>query len=349
MCTRIFNNLKADSPMTARNMDWLWPVNAYFYTFPAGANCRGMDLDYAREIGISESQIFNWRSKYSSISSLMGDKSQGFAAVDGLNDQGLVANGLYDESGTYTEPTREGQYLSANRWVQFALDSFKNVNEAAEYFSSQAVNIVPQPLPDPSNMPSLLHLTLSDSSGDSAIIEIQEGNFVVYHDRDFRVATNEPDYATQQTLLAYWRYIWGLNSNASTENPISSAPGGNSPTQRFERASYYLSFADKATSHHEALTQARSLVASCAVPVGFNPYHENEASYTIWANTADHIGGKYFLTNTTSMNTVWLSFEEPITTCQHVFLQQEKCATPVPGVTAGDVSSLLRECSNPFS
>ncbi|OOE52678.1 hypothetical protein BZG12_09815 [Salinivibrio kushneri] len=43
MCTRIFNNLNPQYPITARNMDWFWPINTYFYRFPKGMKSRGLD------------------------------------------------------------------------------------------------------------------------------------------------------------------------------------------------------------------------------------------------------------------------------------------------------------------
>ncbi|ENT6806968.1 hypothetical protein ACIL2K_000394 [Vibrio vulnificus] len=39
--------------MTARNMDWYWPVNTYFYAFPRGTVNRGLSAESAAEFYIA--------------------------------------------------------------------------------------------------------------------------------------------------------------------------------------------------------------------------------------------------------------------------------------------------------
>ncbi len=349
MCTRIFNNLNDKFPVTARNMDWYWPVNTYFYAFPKGTVNRGLSAESAAELHIAQQQVLQWTSKYASLTTVMGSNKKGYAAVDGLNEAGLAVNGLYDSHVSYGPTDGKGHFLSANRWVQFVLDQFANVQQAIQYFATQDITIVSELLPDTSDTQSHLHLALSDAEGNSGVIEVRNGCFELYESRHDTVVTNQPDYETQRLLTAYWQYIWGQRPNAPVEHPVYSAPGGNSATQRFERASYYFTFAQPAQKRREAVYQAKSMVAACSVPVHFNPYHAEKASYTIWTNLADHHKKIYSLSSTVSMNTLSLHFSPELTTCRRLLLQKEKSTKSACPIKAGDVTDHLVICDNPFS
>lgn len=348
MCTRIFNNLNRQYPVTARNMDWFWPINTYFYRFPKGTISRGLSAKSASQLGISNQQVLQWRAEYASLVTVMGSDKKGYAAVDGLNEAGLAVNGLYDSDVSYGPATGDGQFLSANRWVQFVLDCFANVHQTIQFFTSNTITIVSERLPDTSETDSHLHLSLSDADGNAGVIEVRDGVFQLYESHDDTVVTNQPNYKTQQTLNAYWTYTWGLDPNNPIAHPVYSAPGGNSATQRFERARYYLTFSQPAQNRREAVYQARSLVATCAVPVNFNPYHTEKASYTIWTNVADHRKHVYYLSNTLTMDSVWINFSSDHQDCQRLQLQKEKSTKSACPVQSGDVSRYLTGCENPF-
>ena len=54
-----------------------------------------------------------------------------------------------------------------------------------------------------------LHLSMSDATGDSAIIEYIEGKQVIHHDRKYQVMTNSPAFEKQLALDEYWKSIGG--------------------------------------------------------------------------------------------------------------------------------------------
>lgn len=148
-------------------------------------------------------------------------QSQGYAAVDGLNEAGLAVNGLYDSHVNYGPTDGKGHFLSANRWVQFVLDRFANVQQAIQYFATRNITIVSELLPDTSDTQSHLHLALSDAEGNSGVIEVRNGRFDLYESRHDTVVTNQPDYETQRMLTAYWQYIWGQRPNVPVEHPVT--------------------------------------------------------------------------------------------------------------------------------
>jgi penicillin V acylase-like amidase (Ntn superfamily) len=64
------------------------------------------------------------------------------------------------------------------------------VTEAVEAQKTLAFQIDSLILPN--GFPTLVHLSLSDKSGDSAVIDYISGVPKIYHDKRFTVMTNEP-------------------------------------------------------------------------------------------------------------------------------------------------------------
>ncbi|NWK73595.1 linear amide C-N hydrolase [Acinetobacter sp. SwsAc6] len=54
-----------------------------------------------------------------------------------------------------------------------------------------------------------MHLSLSDATGDSAIIEYLAGKQVIHHDASYQVMTNSPIFDQQLALNQYWKQIGG--------------------------------------------------------------------------------------------------------------------------------------------
>jgi len=351
MCTRILNSLDRDFPVTARNMDWFNPINVHFYTFPKGQTKFGLSKPFCIAHNLNRKEVLSWNSAYASISSVMGDDIRGFATVDGMNSEGLAVNALYDTDASYTpiEYRVSASKLSVRRWAQFSLDCFYDVKSAVKYFTQNDLLLVNEHVPDGSNMEGRLHLALSDSSGDSAIIEVRDGAFKIHHNMQYCVVTNQPSYDMQLNLDTYWQYVWG-KSETKNDHPVYTAPGGNTSTQRFERASYYLSFSESAKSKKDAVTQARSLVATCSVPEHFNPEQKDHASYTIWSNISAHKMQTYYFLNTFTMSSVWLNFAKLISQCQRVSLVEIADNGDVNCLPlSGNVSSQLVPCKDPYS
>lgn len=56
----------------------------------------------------------------------------------------------------------------------------------------------------------LLHLSISDATGDNAIFEYINGELKIHHDRSYQVMTNSPVFDQQLALNDYWKNIGGL-------------------------------------------------------------------------------------------------------------------------------------------
>jgi penicillin V acylase-like amidase (Ntn superfamily) len=116
------------------------------------------------------------------------------------------------------------------------------------------------------------HLSISDASGDSAILEYLDSKLVIHHGPQYRVMTNSPTYDQQLALNAYWDLIGG----------DKMLPGTISAADRFVRLSYHLKASPKFKDRDLAVASAFSQIRTISVPLGMSdPDHPNISS-TLW-------------------------------------------------------------------
>jgi penicillin V acylase-like amidase (Ntn superfamily) len=184
------------------------------------------------------------------------------------------------------------------QWVQYYLDNYATVAEAVEAQKSMTFQI--EPLILPNGYPTLVHVSLSDKSGDSAVIEFINGKAQIYHDKRFTVMTNEPTYDKQIENLKQYRTFGG-------DKPL---PGERTPTDRFVRAAYYASGLPKPVSEAEAAAFVFSVIRNVSVPFGLgDPDRPNVAS-TIFRTVQDLTGQRYYFESTYAPNVVWVDYSK---------------------------------------
>src|SRR5690606_40020271 len=108
------------------------------------------------------------------------------------------------------------------------------------------------------NRLATLHLSLSDASGDSAIIEYIEGKQVIHHRRAYQVMTNSPVFEKQLAMEEYWKQVGGT----------VMLPGTNRASDRSARAMFYANAIPKSTHEHESLASDLSVIRNVYVPCG---------------------------------------------------------------------------------
>jgi choloylglycine hydrolase len=216
---------------------------------------------------------------------------------EGVNEKGLSAHALYlavEAAFGERDPNREA--IGIMQWVQYYLDNFATVAEAVEAQKSATFQI--EPLILPNGYPTLVHVSLSDKTGDSAVIEFINGKPQIYHDRRFTVMTNEPTYDKQIENLKQYRTFGG-------DKPL---PGERTPSDRFVRAAYYASGLPKPASQKEAAAYMFSVIRNVSVPFGLgDPDRPNVAS-TIFRTVQDLTGQRYYFESTYAPNVVWVDY-----------------------------------------
>jgi len=216
-CTRVVFLGANGGVITARSMDWKVDIGTNLWIFP-----RGM-----QRTGAAGPNSVKWTSRYGSLIASGYDVS----TTDGMNEKGLVANLLWLAESEYPTPQASKPSLALSLWAQYVLDNFATVEEAVDALKPEPFTVVTANVPGEDRL-ATVHLSISDASGDSAIIEYIGGKQIIHHDRKYQVMTNSPAFEKQLAMEEYWREIGGT----------VFLPGTNRAADRFARASFLYQY-----------------------------------------------------------------------------------------------------------
>jgi len=282
-CTRFVYLGPNDNIITARSMDWKSDVATNLWVLPRGIERNGQ----------TGPNSFKWTAKYGSLIATGYDVS----TTDGVNEVGLNVNLLWlveSEYPTFDEKSKPGLTIAA--WGQYVLDSFETVAEAVAALEKEPFTIVTDNVPGETRL-TTLHLSISDKTGDSAIVEYIGGKQVIHHDRKYQVMTNSPTFDEQLALNTYWKQIGGT----------VMLPGTNRASDRFARASFYVNAIPKDENPDRALA---SVFSNASVPYGLNTPEEPNISSTRWRIVVDHKRLLYFFESALTPNTFWVDLKK---------------------------------------
>ena len=319
-CSRFLYETGTGTYIVGRSMDWNDPTaKTDLWAFP-----KGMQRD-----GGAGSNPIKWTSKYGSVVASFYDA----ATVDGINEKGLAGNVLYLAESDYGDPAKTGKpTLSVGAWLQYFLDNYASVQEAVEAMQDVPFSVVAPVLPN--GRAATAHLSISDSSGDSAILEYLDGKLVIHHGPQYRVMTNSPTYDQQLALNAYWDLIGG----------DKMLPGTISAADRFVRLSYNLKSSPKFKDRDTAVASVFSQIRAISVPLGMSdPEHPNISS-TLWRTVTDHDAKRYYFESAILPAVFWVDLAKidlkPGASPKVLSIEPDK---PL----AGEVSAHFRE-AKPF-
>ncbi|NWG28521.1 MAG: linear amide C-N hydrolase [Ignavibacteriaceae bacterium] len=286
-CTRVVYNGPNGTILTGRSMDFSLPIPANLWAFPRGIKRYG-------EVGPNS---IEWTSKYGSLIASSWD----IATSDGINEKGLVANMLWLVESTYPEFEKSGNKkgLSISLWAQYALDNFATVAEAVDALSKEEFVVVTDYIPGTDKY-TTVHLSLSDASGDNAILEYIDGKLVIHHDPSYTVMTNDPKFEEQLAIQQYWQNIPG--------NVF--LPGTVKTSDRFVRANYYINAIPKTDDQQISVASVFSVVRNVSVPYGISIEGFPNLSTTRWRVVADHKNLVYYFETALTPNTFWVDLKK---------------------------------------
>jgi choloylglycine hydrolase len=283
-CTRLVYLGPESNIVTARSMDWKTDILTNLWIFPRGATRSG-------EAGPNS---VSWTSKYGSVIASGFDIS----TADGVNEAGLAANVLWLTEAGYPAYDGKTPGLSIALWAQYMLDNFATVAEAVAALEKQPFVVRTANLPDGETL-ATLHLSLSDPSGDSAVVEYLDGKQVIHHGRQYQVMTNSPSFDQQLALASYWKEIGG-----------AMLPGTNRAADRFVRASYYVGAVAQQPEPDKAVAAAISIIRNVSVPYGLASPDAPYVSSTRWRSAVDHKRRLYFFESALTPNTFWVDLKQ---------------------------------------
>lgn len=284
-CTRVVYLGANDDVITGRSMDWKSDIATNLWIFP-----RGMERN-----GEAGPNSVKWVSKFGSVIASAYDIS----TSDGLNEAGLSANIQWLVESEYPAFDQSRPGLSSAAWAQYVLDNFATVQEAVDALRGEPFTLVTDTMPGEKRL-ATLHLSMSDATGDSAIVEYIGGKQVIHHDRKYRVMTNSPTFDQQLALNAYWKEIGGT----------VMLPGTNRSADRFARASFYVNAIPKDEDPVVAIASVFSIMHNVSVPFGITTPDQPNISSTRWRTVADHKRKLYFFESALTPNTFWVDLKE---------------------------------------
>ncbi|QEC43670.1 linear amide C-N hydrolase [Pseudobacter ginsenosidimutans] len=284
-CTRVMYKGLNNLFLTARSMDWKEDIMPSLWIFPKGMSRSG-------EAGPNS---LKWTSKHGSVVC----SAYEFCSTDGMNEKGLVANLLWLAESEYPTYTSGKPGLSIAAWVQYVLDNFSTVAEAVKELEQEKFIVVSDKVPGEDRMANL-HLSLSDPSGDNAVLEYIKGKLIIHHSPEFVVMTNSPTYEKQLALNEYWKEIGGT----------VMLPGTNRASDRFVRASFYTEAIPKTDNTRVAVASVFSVIRNASTPYGITTPDQPNISSTRWRSVSDHKNLVYYFETVLTPNTFWVNFKD---------------------------------------
>ncbi|MUV15487.1 linear amide C-N hydrolase [Noviluteimonas gilva] len=294
-CTRVLYVGDEGLVVTGRSMDWAEDMHSNVWVFP-----RGMARD-----GASGANTVKWTSKYGSLAITAYDAG----TADGMNEKGLVMNGLYLVESDYGKPDKRPT-MSVMVAGQYVLDNFATVAEVVDDLRAERFRLIAPNLPN--GKAASVHMSLSDPSGDSAIFEWLDGKLVIHHGKDYRVMTNSPSFDQQLAIQQYWRGV----------DPLTFLPGSINAADRFVRASFLVNAiprkADKntlsavpgGTYENQAMAAVLSVVRAVGTPLGVTHPTKPNLSSSLWRSVYDQKDLVLYFDSATSPNAFWVPFAD---------------------------------------
>lgn len=290
-CTRVLYTGDGGLVIAGRSMDWGEDMYSNVWVFP-----RGMSRD-----GASGPNTVKWKSKHGSL--VVSSYESGTA--DGINEKGVVMNGLYLAESDYGKPDGRPT-ISIMAAGQFALDNFGSVAEAVEYLRRDPMRVIAPTLPN--GRGATTHMSLSDPTGDSAIFEWLDGKVTTHHGKQFKVMTNSPAYDEQLAIEKYWRGI----------DPLTFLPGSINAADRFARVSFLvnaiptklspptITAVPGGTYENQAMAAVLGVMRAISTPLGIAHPTKPNLSSTLWRTVYDQKNKVMVFDSATSPNVFWV-------------------------------------------
>jgi len=310
--------------LTGRSMDWKLPMLSNLWVLP-----RGMARD-----GAAGPRSVEWTSRYGSLIVTGYD----IATADGMNEEGLVVNLLWEVEARYPEDDGTTPVISLSVFPQYLLDRHATVAEAVADLRENPVLVQGGEVPvGPPGRAATVHVSMSDATGDSAIIEFVDGEMTIWHDRSYQVMTNEPTFDRQLAIREYWEGV----------NPREFMPGTVRAADRFVRASFYINAVEQTADARRAAASVFSVIRQISVPWGISIADQPNLSTTRWRVVADQKAKRYHVESVLSPSIFWVDLDK-LDLSEGAEVQKLELGVDMTRILSGEVSAAF-EAAEPFA
>lgn len=281
-CSRVVYLGDEGIVMVGRTLDWKSPIPTNIYVYPQGIEKTSMPSE----------PCLKWKSLYASVVAVGYDGG----VTEGMNDQGLVMNGLFCKGTIYKESTGSGStpVVSLAMLVSFFLDNFATVEEVDTWLNNNQFAIFGKTFDG--GTVSTLHWALTDATGMTLVIEYENGVMNTYKGKELQVLTNDPPQKQMDAINSYWEKVGGANM----------LPGTVRSSDRYARASFFIHSVPTDFDYHKAFGALSSIMGTVSVPYGYKIEGEPNVSSTQWTSISDATKGRYYFRQATSQGFLYI-------------------------------------------
>ena len=268
-CSRVNYHGADDTFVIARCLDWKTPIPTNLYVYPAGIEKESSDQPGA----------IKWTSKYGAVYAVGYDGG----ITEGMNEKGLVVNGLFCKGTVYSNPDTEGRPpMSLAMFVGWLLDLNATTDECVAVLQKHDFNIGGATFDG--GTVSALHWGITDASGKSVIVEFDNGEIKINDMGDYWAMTNDPQWPSMRAIIDYWGNVGGVNM----------LPGTVKSPDRCVRANFFAHHVEATSDPDLAVNIARTVLVNSCVPYTYLIQGEPNVSSTQWRSYADIKNRRYF-------------------------------------------------------
>lgn len=283
-CTSILINTADNSKVVGRSMEFGQFLNSSVLVNPRGQKVQSTAPNNGK--GIS------WTTKYGYIA------LNGFGmdfAIDGMNEKGLSYGALWMPGSEYQKvgANEADKALSTTQFGPWILGNFATTAEVKQALNN--VKVWGEPIATLNNSVPPAHMIISDTQGNSIVIEFYQGAPKVY-DNPIGVLTNFPWFDWQLLNLQNFINLKALNANPTKMDSmvlggtgqgsgLMGIPGDWTPPSRFVRAANFKEFAKQPKDAIGGVNLLAHLLNTVDIPIGDVVEREGRnpvVDYTQW-------------------------------------------------------------------
>lgn len=283
-CTRALYSLKGQRTITGRSLE----LHA---GFPLVSEVHAREKK--RCSSLPDCHDMRWESTFGSLVIRTGTDK----ITDGMNEAGLVVNALYAEQGAYTcSDDREPSHWPT-ALAQYLLDTCSTVKQAIKALRTAPLRRFTRA----DNALEHDRIALSDSSGDSVVIELNNGKWHAFHGKNCQILTPSPVFSEHLKLAEYLGKLQNALGNSGFKTPEQSA---------LQAAFGYRMLANNLPAEAAALISTAavfSVIASTSAPM------PPQADSTLptrkrWHGVADQTTRSFYVENTSNNALIHIPF-----------------------------------------
>lgn len=313
-CSRILYRGDSTLLIVGRSLDWKTPIPTNLYVYPRGITKQGSPAANA----------VRWTSKYGAVYAVGYDGG----ITEGMNEKGLVINGLFCKGTVYTNDSTAGRpSMSLAMFVGWLLDMNATTPEVVKVLREHNFDIYGATFDG--GTASTLHWGITDAKGRCAILEFDHGHVRLYEGNDMPAMTNDPQYPQMMAIENYWQNVGGGNM----------LPGTVKSPDRFVRGTYFATHVKRTDNRQVGLATIRSILMNVSVPYQYAIESEPNVSSTQWRSFANLTDRQYYFDIVTNPGMVYIDLNKvDLRKGQPVW----KLDTSTLGNAAGEVNSLMK-------